>query len=57
MAASRAGGLISTRPSAATSSPRTASRLIEMQSRDWLEDWAERHKGKGSSLEARQAKG
>lgn len=25
---------------------RTASRLIEMQSRDWLEDWAERHKAK-----------
>jgi cell division protein ZapE len=23
---------------------RTASRLIEMQSRDWLEDWAERQK-------------
>ncbi|UVK57017.1 AFG1 family ATPase [Mesorhizobium sp. AR02] len=25
---------------------RTASRLIEMQSRDWLEDWAERRKAK-----------
>ncbi|MER8516681.1 cell division protein ZapE [Mesorhizobium sp. M1060] len=25
---------------------RTASRLIEMQSRDWLEDWAERQKAK-----------
>ncbi|MBN9222271.1 MAG: AFG1 family ATPase [Mesorhizobium sp.] len=33
---------------------RTASRLIEMQSRDWLEDWAERRKGKASS-EAQQA--
>ncbi|MER9403872.1 cell division protein ZapE [Mesorhizobium caraganae] len=27
---------------------RTASRLIEMQSRDWLEDWAERQKDKHS---------
>ncbi|PSJ58670.1 cell division protein ZapE [Kumtagia ephedrae] len=26
---------------------RTASRLIEMQSRDWLRDWAERHTGAG----------
>ncbi|RVA67353.1 cell division protein ZapE, partial [Mesorhizobium sp. M7A.F.Ca.CA.001.11.2.1] len=33
---------------------RTASRLIEMQSRDWLEDWAERQKGKPAP-EAQQA--
>ncbi|MBZ9952522.1 cell division protein ZapE [Mesorhizobium sp. BR1-1-15] len=33
---------------------RTASRLIEMQSRDWLEDWAERRKAK-TTPEARQA--
>ncbi|MEI9418916.1 AFG1/ZapE family ATPase, partial [Mesorhizobium sp. Cs1321R2N1] len=32
---------------------RTASRLIEMQSRDWLEDWAERRKGKAAPAEAR----
>jgi cell division protein ZapE len=32
---------------------RTASRLIEMQSRDWLETWAKRHKtGYGSGVEA-----
>ncbi|MER9290220.1 cell division protein ZapE [Mesorhizobium sp. M0510] len=34
---------------------RTASRLIEMQSRDWLEDWAERQKGKPAVSEASQA--
>jgi cell division protein ZapE len=34
---------------------RTASRLIEMQSHDWLEDWVERQKARGSSTEARQA--
>lgn len=28
---------------------RTASRLIEMQSRDWLEDWAERQKDKAEA--------
>lgn len=28
---------------------RTASRLIEMQSRDWLEDWAERRKAKAKA--------
>jgi len=33
---------------------RTASRLIEMQSRDWLEDWAERHKAKATA-EVQQA--
>ncbi len=33
---------------------RTASRLIEMQSRDWLEDWAERQKAKAAP-EAQQA--
>ena len=27
---------------------RTASRLVEMQSRDWLDDWAERQKGEGT---------
>ncbi|MDX8446332.1 cell division protein ZapE [Mesorhizobium captivum] len=32
---------------------RTASRLIEMQSRDWLEGWAERRKGE--AVEVRQA--
>jgi cell division protein ZapE len=31
---------------------RTASRLIEMQSRDWLEDWAERQKAKAAPAEA-----
>ena len=34
---------------------RTASRLVEMQSRDWLEGWAERRKGETPPLEARQA--
>ncbi|MER8637278.1 cell division protein ZapE [Mesorhizobium sp. M0664] len=34
---------------------RTASRLIEMQSHDWLEDWAKRQRAQGSSTEARQA--
>lgn len=34
---------------------RTASRLVEMQSRDWLEGWADRRKGEASPLEARQA--
>ncbi|TJV01618.1 MAG: cell division protein ZapE [Mesorhizobium sp.] len=34
---------------------RTASRLIEMQSRDWLEDWAERRKAKAAPAEAQQA--
>ena len=33
---------------------RTASRLIEMQSRDWLEDWAGRQKAKALP-EAQQA--
>lgn len=33
---------------------RTASRLIEMRSRDWLEDWAERHKAKATA-EVQQA--
>ena len=28
---------------------RTASRLVEMQSRDWLDDWAERRKGEGTA--------
>ena len=31
---------------------RTASRLIEMQSRDWLEDWAERQKDKADVQQA-----
>ncbi|RWD62927.1 MAG: cell division protein ZapE [Mesorhizobium sp.] len=35
---------------------RTASRLVEMQSRDWLEDWAERRERKAPP-EARQAQG
>lgn len=35
---------------------RTASRLIEMQSRDWLEDWAARRKAKASpNVEQAQA--
>ncbi|RWF21532.1 MAG: cell division protein ZapE, partial [Mesorhizobium sp.] len=34
---------------------RTASRLVEMQSRDWLEGWAERRKSQVLSDEARQA--
>src|SRR5438445_1491471 len=33
---------------------RTASRLIEMQSRDWLEDWAERRKAK-AAVDVQQA--
>ncbi|TPK92321.1 MULTISPECIES: cell division protein ZapE [unclassified Mesorhizobium] len=35
---------------------RTASRLVEMQSRDWLDGWAERRKDEAPA-EARQAKG
>ncbi|TIW17956.1 MAG: cell division protein ZapE, partial [Mesorhizobium sp.] len=35
---------------------RTASRLVEMQSRDWLEGWAERRQV-GAPAEARQAQG
>ena len=34
---------------------RTASRLIEMQSRDWLEDWAERQKARAAPTESPQA--
>ncbi|RUU06593.1 cell division protein ZapE, partial [Mesorhizobium sp. USDA-HM6] len=34
---------------------RIASRLIEMQSRDWLEGWTERRKGEAQPVEARQA--
>lgn len=34
---------------------RTASRLIEMQSRDWLDDWAQRQKDRPAAGEARQA--
>lgn len=34
---------------------RTASRLIEMQSRDWLDDWAQRQKDRPPTGEARQA--
>ncbi|RWD08352.1 MAG: cell division protein ZapE, partial [Mesorhizobium sp.] len=34
---------------------RTASRLIEMQSHEWLEDWAGRQRGKVVPVEARQA--
>ena len=33
---------------------RTASRLVEMQSRDWLDGWAERRED-GAAREARQA--
>ncbi|WP_217574355.1 cell division protein ZapE [Mesorhizobium sp. GbtcB19] len=36
---------------------RTASRLVEMQSRDWLEDWAERRDEAMPAAEARQAQG
>lgn len=35
---------------------RTASRLVEMQSRDWLDDWAERRE-EARPAEARQAQG
>lgn len=35
---------------------RTASRLIEMQGHEWLEDWAERHKAKAAPVEAQQAR-
>lgn len=35
---------------------RTASRLIEMQSRDWLEDWAGRQKARTPPTEAQQAR-
>jgi cell division protein ZapE len=34
---------------------RTASRLIEMQSRDWLDDWAQRQKDRPPAGEAWQA--
>ncbi|RWH74855.1 cell division protein ZapE [Mesorhizobium sp.] len=34
---------------------RTASRLVEMQSRDWLDDWAERRNDGAQPAEARQA--
>jgi cell division protein ZapE len=34
---------------------RTASRLIEMQSRDWLEDWAERHEARAALPDTQQA--
>ncbi|TPN82024.1 AFG1 family ATPase [Mesorhizobium sp. CU2] len=34
---------------------RTASRLVEMQSRDWLDGWAERQKGEGTGEMAKQA--
>jgi len=36
---------------------RTASRLVEMQSRDWLDDWAERREADAPAAEARQAQG
>ncbi|MDX8462718.1 cell division protein ZapE [Mesorhizobium humile] len=36
---------------------RTASRLVEMQSRDWLDDWAERREPNAPAAEARQAQG
>ncbi|TPI66432.1 AFG1 family ATPase [Mesorhizobium sp. B3-1-3] len=36
---------------------RTASRLVEMQSRDWLDDWTERRKGGAATAAARQAQG
>ncbi|WP_224549495.1 cell division protein ZapE [Mesorhizobium sp. CA16] len=36
---------------------RTASRLVEMQSRDWLDGWAERRKKEVAAAEVRQAKG
>ncbi|RWA59037.1 cell division protein ZapE [Mesorhizobium sp.] len=36
---------------------RTASRLVEMQSHDWLEAWAERRKVEAAPVEARQAQG
>ncbi|MDX8432520.1 cell division protein ZapE [Mesorhizobium abyssinicae] len=35
---------------------RTASRLIEMQGHEWLEDWAERRKGETVAPEAQQAR-
>jgi len=35
---------------------RTASRLVEMQSRDWLDGWAER-RDEAQPAEARQAQG
>lgn len=34
---------------------RTASRLVEMQSRDWLDGWAERRKEQVAAAEVRQA--
>ncbi|MDX8531844.1 cell division protein ZapE [Mesorhizobium sp. VK25A] len=34
---------------------RTASRLVEMQSRDWLEGWAQRREAEVPAAEARQA--
>ncbi|MDX8443694.1 cell division protein ZapE [Mesorhizobium australafricanum] len=36
---------------------RTASRLVEMQSRDWLDGWAERREVEVPAAEARQAQG
>ncbi|TIQ36544.1 MAG: cell division protein ZapE [Mesorhizobium sp.] len=36
---------------------RTASRLVEMQSHDWLEAWAEQRKVEAAPVEARQAQG
>jgi len=36
---------------------RTASRLVEMQSRDWLDGWAERREVDAPASEARQAQG
>ncbi|UCI08320.1 cell division protein ZapE [Mesorhizobium sp. B1-1-8] len=36
---------------------RTASRLIEMQSRDWLEDWAERQEAEPAEAKQAQAQG
>ncbi|TPI37667.1 AFG1 family ATPase [Mesorhizobium sp. B3-1-9] len=36
---------------------RTASRLVEMQSRDWLDDWTERRKDGAATAAARQAQG
>ncbi|RUU51546.1 cell division protein ZapE [Mesorhizobium sp. M2C.T.Ca.TU.002.02.1.1] len=36
---------------------RTASRLVEMQSRDWLDGWAERREVDAPAAEARQAQG
>jgi len=35
---------------------RTASRLIEMQSHEWLEDWAERQRARATPAEAQQVR-